>query len=76
MLVALAALGAALGAAREANAPAVEMPTTVPATAPSQAELPVQDEASSVAPGNRPFRPAGSTGSPSASVSPTPSAQP
>ncbi|MFG2100240.1 serine/threonine-protein kinase [Micromonospora echinaurantiaca] len=76
VLVALAALGAALGAAREANAPAVEMPTTVPATAPSQAELPVQDEASSVAPGNRPFRPAGSTGSPSASVSPTPSAQP
>ncbi|SCG51004.1 serine/threonine protein kinase [Micromonospora echinaurantiaca] len=76
VLVALAALGAALGAAREANAPAVEMPTTVPATAPSQAELPVQDDASSVAPGNRPFRPAGSTGSPSASVSPTPSAQP
>ncbi|MDO3705365.1 protein kinase [Micromonospora sp. C28SCA-DRY-2] len=77
VLVALAALGAALGAAREANAPAVEMPTSVPATAPSgQAEQPVSDGESSVNPGNRPFRPAGSTGSPSASVSPTPSAQP
>ncbi|MGS2615077.1 protein kinase domain-containing protein [Micromonospora sp. LZ34] len=76
VVVALTALGVALGAAREADAPAVEMPTNAPATAPSgDAELPVPDD-SPVNPADRPIRPAGSTGKPSASVNPTPSAQP
>ncbi|MGW4499662.1 protein kinase domain-containing protein [Micromonospora sp. NPDC004336] len=78
VLVALAGLGAALGAAGEADAPAVNVPkTTAPATAPSgDAETPTQEEQDTNR--NRPFRPAGSTSSPSPSstvppVSPQPS---
>ncbi|MFG2008613.1 protein kinase [Micromonospora sp. NPDC048868] len=79
VLVALAGLGAALGASREADAPAVKVPqATTPAAEPSGgAEAPVKQEDAPVDPG-RPFRPTGSTASPSPSatappVSPQPS---
>ncbi|PZF89962.1 serine/threonine-protein kinase [Micromonospora deserti] len=76
VLVALAGLGAALGAAGDANAPAVTVPTEAPVTVPTgETGAPVTPEETG-GNRNRPFRPAGSTGRPSASASPTPSGQP
>ncbi|MEH1101620.1 serine/threonine-protein kinase [Micromonospora sp. CPCC 205561] len=72
VLVALVGLGVALGADGEADAPAVKVPSpTAPAAVPSGgAEAPPQDDAP-VDPG-RPFRPAGSTSSPSPSATGSP----
>ncbi|WP_435122610.1 serine/threonine-protein kinase [Micromonospora tulbaghiae] len=76
VLVALAALGAALGAAREANAPAVNGPATmVPAAVPSGgSEMPAEEEQQPNS--GRPFRPAGSTSSPSPSATMSPVSPP
>lgn len=66
VLVALAGLGAALGATRDTDAPAVNVPkTTAPAAVPS-AEAPTEQEQNPDR--GRPFRPAGSTSSPSPSA--------
>ncbi|MFG3698232.1 serine/threonine-protein kinase [Micromonospora sp. NPDC047620] len=66
VLVALAGLGAALGATSDADAPAVKVPkTTAPAAVPS-AEAPTEQEQNPDR--GRPFRPAGSTSSPSPSA--------
>ncbi|MER5335447.1 protein kinase [Micromonospora sp. NPDC002717] len=66
VLVALAGLGAALGATNDADAPAVNVPkTTAPAAVPS-AEAPTEQEQNPDR--GRPFRPAGSTSSPSPSA--------
>ncbi|MEU5950235.1 serine/threonine-protein kinase [Micromonospora sp. NPDC047465] len=74
VLVALAGLGAALGATGDTDAPAVNVPkTTAPAAVPS-AEAPTEQERNPDR--GRPFRPAGSTSSPSPSATVPPQSPP